>query len=92
MVPKFTGTAYFAATEKGAKEAVAELKGKGADIDFLYTGPSAANTDEQISMIDDLVAQRPDGIAYQLLLGTAPQANDRRINEGRCRWQASLSI
>jgi hypothetical protein len=35
MVPKFTGTAYFAATEKGAKEAVAELKGKGADIDFL---------------------------------------------------------
>ncbi len=36
MVPKFTGTAYFAATEKGAKEAVAELKGKGVDIDFLY--------------------------------------------------------
>src|SRR2546428_6204373 len=34
MVPKFTGTAYFAATEKGAKEAVAELKGKGLDIDF----------------------------------------------------------
>jgi len=26
MVPKFTGAAYFAATEKGAKEAVAELK------------------------------------------------------------------
>jgi NAD(P)-dependent dehydrogenase (short-subunit alcohol dehydrogenase family) len=25
MVPKFTGTGYFAATEKGAKEAVAEL-------------------------------------------------------------------
>ena len=25
MVPKFTGAAYFAATEKGAKEAVAEL-------------------------------------------------------------------
>jgi rhamnose transport system substrate-binding protein len=62
MVPKFTGTAYFAATEKGAKEAVAELKGKGADIDFLYTGPTAANTDEQIRMIDDLVAQKPDAI------------------------------
>jgi hypothetical protein len=29
MVPKFTGTAYFAATEKGAKEAVAEMKEKG---------------------------------------------------------------
>jgi ABC-type sugar transport system substrate-binding protein len=46
MVPKFTGTAYFAATQKGAKEAVAELKEKGVAIDFLYTGPSVANTDE----------------------------------------------
>jgi len=60
MVPKFTGAAYFAATEKGAKEAVAELKGKGVAIDFHYTGPSVANTDEQIRMIDDLVAQKPD--------------------------------
>src|SRR5437870_12572825 len=62
MVPKFTGAAYFAATEKGAKEAVAELTGKGVAIDFLYTGPSVANTDEQMRMIDDLVAQKPDAI------------------------------
>src|SRR5437899_6360093 len=59
MVPKFTGAAYFAAT---AKEAVAELKGKGVAIDFLYTGPSVANTDEEIRMIDDLGAQKPDGV------------------------------
>jgi ABC-type sugar transport system substrate-binding protein len=64
MVPKFTGTAYFAATEKGTKEAVAELKGSGVAIDFLYTGPSVANTDEQIRMIDQLVAQKPDAINY----------------------------
>ena len=62
MVPKFTGTAYFAATEKGAKEAVAELKEKGVLIDFLYTGPSVANTDEEIRIIDGLVAQKPDAI------------------------------
>jgi len=62
MVPKFTRAAYFAATEKGAKEAVAELKEKGVAIDFLYTGPSVANTDEQIRIIDDLVAQKPDAI------------------------------
>src|SRR5437667_12613940 len=62
MVPKFTGAAYFAATEKGAKDAVAELKGRGVAIDFLYTGPSVANTDEEIRMIDDLVAQKPDAI------------------------------
>src|SRR5437773_3727711 len=62
MDPKITDAAYFAATEKGAKEAVAELKGKGVAIDCLYTGPSVANTDEQIRIIDDLVAQKPDAI------------------------------
>ncbi len=62
MVPKFTGTPYFAATEKGAKEAVAELKAKDVAIDFLYTGPAAANSDEQVRMVDDLVAQKPDAI------------------------------
>jgi rhamnose transport system substrate-binding protein len=62
MVPKFTGTAYFAATEKGAEEAVAELKSNGVAIDFLYTGPRVANTDEEIRMIDDMVAQKPDAI------------------------------
>jgi ABC-type sugar transport system substrate-binding protein len=62
MVPKFTGAAYFAATEKGAKEAVVELKEKDVAIDFLYTGPAAANSDEQVRMIDDLLAQNPDAI------------------------------
>jgi rhamnose transport system substrate-binding protein len=62
MVPKFTGAAYFAATEKGAKEAVAELTRRGAAIDFLYTGPSVANTDEEIRIIDDLIAQRPTAL------------------------------
>jgi len=71
MVPKFTGTAYFAATEKGAKEAVAELKGKGVAIDFLYTGPTVANSDEQIRMVDDLVAQKPDAI---IIAPTNPEA------------------
>ena len=71
MVPKFTGTAYFAATEKGAKEAVAELKGKGLAIDFLYTGPTVANSDEQIRMVDDLVAQKPDAF---IIAPTNPEA------------------
>jgi len=44
------------------EEAVAELKEKGVAIDFLYTGPSVANTDEEVSIIDDLVAQKPDAI------------------------------
>ncbi len=75
MVPKFTGAAYFAATEKGDKEAVAELKGKGVAIDFLYTGPSVANTDEEIRMIDDLIAQKPAALII-------PPTTRRRS----CRW------
>jgi rhamnose transport system substrate-binding protein len=71
MVPKFTGAAYFAATEKGAKEAVAELKEKGVAIDFLYTGPAAANSDEQVRMIVDLLAQNPDAI---IIAPTNPEA------------------
>ena len=71
MVPKFTGTAYFAATEKGAKEAVAELKGKGVAIDLLYRGPTVANGDEQIRMVDDLVAQKPDAF---IIAPTNPEA------------------
>ena len=71
MVPKFTGTAYFAATEKGAKEAVAELKGKGVAIDLLYRGPTVANSDEQIRMVDDLVAQKPDAF---IIAPTNPEA------------------
>jgi rhamnose transport system substrate-binding protein len=71
MVPKFTGAAYFAATEKGAKEAVAELKGKGVAIDFLYTGPAAANSDEQVRVIDDLLVQNPDAI---IIAPTNPEA------------------
>jgi hypothetical protein len=47
MFPKFTGAAYSAATEKGAKQAVAELKGKGVAIDFLY-----ANTREAMTQHD----------------------------------------
>jgi ABC-type sugar transport system substrate-binding protein len=62
MVPKFTGAAYFAATEKGAKEAVTDLKKRGVAVDFLYTGPSVANTDEEIRIIDDLIAQKPDAL------------------------------
>ena len=41
---------------------MAELKGKDVAIDFLYTGPAAANSDEQVRMVDDLLAQKPDAI------------------------------
>lgn len=62
MVPKFTGAAYFVATEQGARQAVAELGRAGMPIDFFYTGTSVADTDGEIRIIDDLIAQRPDAL------------------------------
>ncbi len=76
MVPKFTSAAYFAATEKGAKQAVAELKGEGMAIDFLYTGPSAANTDEEIRItlvgaaLVDVVAEQAGASARFAVVST----------------------
>src|SRR5258708_40331013 len=62
MVPKFTGAAYFAATETGAKEAVGEMKRKCVASDIHYTGPSVGQKDEQIPVINDLLKNQPDVI------------------------------
>ncbi|HDM70818.1 MAG: autoinducer 2 ABC transporter substrate-binding protein [Thermotoga sp.] len=62
MIPKFTGAPYFVATEKGAKKAVEELKALGLPIDFLYTGSSVANTEEEIRIISNLLEQNPDAL------------------------------
>ncbi len=62
MVPKFTGAPYFVATQRGAEQAVAEFATRGVPIDFEFTGPTVANTDEEIRIIDDLIAQRPDAL------------------------------
>src|SRR5437016_6006555 len=75
-----------AAAEKGAKEAVAELKGKGVAIDFHYTGPSVANTDEQIRMIDDLLAQKPDAIII------APNNAEGLVSEAKKAETAGIKV
>lgn len=62
MIPKFTGAPYFVATQKGARIAVNELKDQGLPIDFYYTGPSVANTEEQIRIISSLIEQKPHAI------------------------------
>jgi|LDZS01.1.fsa_nt_gi rhamnose ABC transporter rhamnose-binding protein len=62
MIPKFTGAPYFVATEKGARIAVNELNSLGLTVDFFYTGPSVANTEEQIRIISSLIEQKPDAL------------------------------
>lgn len=58
MMPKLVGISYFNASEKGAREAAAQL---GVDLD--YDGPAVDNAEEQVKMIDRWIAQGYDMIA-----------------------------
>jgi len=58
MVVKNLGNSYFDACAKGAKEAAAEVGG----FEIIYTAPTKATAEEQISVIDALIAQKVDGL------------------------------
>jgi rhamnose transport system substrate-binding protein len=58
MVVKNLGNSYFDACAKGAREAAAEVGG----FEIIYTAPTKATAEEQIAVIDALIAQKVDGI------------------------------
>ncbi len=58
LMPKLMGISYFNASEKGARDAAAEL---GIDLDF--DGPAVDSAEEQVKMIDRWIAQGYDMIA-----------------------------
>ncbi len=58
MVVKNLGNSYFDACANGAKEAAAEVGG----IEIIYTAPTKATPEDQIAVIDALIAQQVDGI------------------------------
>lgn len=58
LMPKLIGISYFSASEKGAREAAAEL---GVELD--YDGPTVDSAEEQVKMVDRWIAQGHDIIA-----------------------------
>ena len=58
MVVKNLGNSYFDACRDGANEAAKELGG----IEIIYTAPTKATAEDQIAVIDALIAQKVDGI------------------------------
>lgn len=58
MVVKNLGNSYFDACSKGAMEAAKEVGG----FEIIYTAPAKATAEEQIAVIDALIAQKVDGI------------------------------
>jgi rhamnose transport system substrate-binding protein len=59
-VPKLVGIGYFNATTKGIADAAAEMGTMNAKTD----GPSKANIDDQITLIDNYITSGVDGILF----------------------------
>lgn len=59
-VPKLVGIGYFNATSKGIADAAAEM----GTMDAKTDGPSRANIDDQITLIDNYITSGVDGILF----------------------------
>jgi ribose transport system substrate-binding protein len=58
LVPKSVGHVYWAATEKGLRDAAAD-----EDVDGLFVGPETIDVARQIAIMEGLIARRVAGIA-----------------------------
>jgi rhamnose transport system substrate-binding protein len=58
LVVKNLGNSYFDACHVGAEKAAKEIGG----FDIIYTAPTKATAEDQIAVIDALIAQKVDGI------------------------------
>jgi rhamnose transport system substrate-binding protein len=58
FVPKLIGIPYFTAMQKGGQEAAKDL-----GVDFIYQGPTTADSAKQIETIDALISRHVDAIA-----------------------------
>jgi rhamnose transport system substrate-binding protein len=80
MVVKVLGINYFDVSRDGGLAAAKEL----GDVDVIYAGPTAATVEQQIAVIDTLIAQRVDVLAIsandaQALVPTTKKAMQRGI-------------
>lgn len=62
MVPKSTTLSYFQACADGAKKAAAELGDS-----FTYTGPTTPKVEQQVALLQSVLAQRPDAIVLSAI-------------------------
>lgn len=80
LVVKVLGISYFDVTRDGGQAAVKEL----GDAELIYTGPTAATVEQQISVIDTLIAQKVDALIISAndanaLIPTTKKAMQRGI-------------
>src|SRR5271166_3333875 len=59
MVVKSLGNGFFDSCRDGGEEAAKEL----GNVELIYTGPTKTTAEEQIAVIDSLIAQKVNAIA-----------------------------
>ncbi len=80
MVVKVLGISYFDVTRDGGQLAANDL----GDVELTYTGPTAATVEQQIAVLDTLIAQKVDAIVISAndqaaLVPTTKKAMQRGI-------------
>ena len=80
MVVKALGIGFFDACRDGGLEAAKEL----GNVELIYTGPTKTTAEEQIAVIDALIAQKVDAIAIS--------ANDTNALVPVCKKAMSRGI
>ena len=80
MVVKALGIGFFDACRDGGLEAAKEL----GNVELIYTGPTKTTAEEQIAVIDSLIAQKVDAIAIS--------ANDTNALVPVCKKAMSRGI
>ncbi|HXW19387.1 MAG TPA: rhamnose ABC transporter substrate-binding protein [Roseiarcus sp.] len=80
MVVKALGIGFFDACRDGGLEAAKELGG----VELIYTGPTKTTAEEQIAVVDSLIAQKVDAIAIS--------ANDTNALVPVCKKAMSRGI
>jgi rhamnose transport system substrate-binding protein len=80
MVVKALGIGFFDACRDGGLEAAKEL----GNVELIYTGPTKTTAEEQIAVIDSLIAQKVDAIAIS--------ANDTNALVPVCKKATSRGI
>lgn len=58
FVPKLVGIPYFTAMQKGGEQAASEL-----GVEFVYQGPTTADSAKQIEIINSLITRKVDALA-----------------------------
>jgi rhamnose transport system substrate-binding protein len=80
MVVKALGIGFFDACRDGGLEAAKEL----GNVELIYTGPTKTTAEEQIAVVDSLIAQKVDAIAIS--------ANDTNALVPVCKKAMSRGI